>query len=515
MNQTNDNDFTQFEGKFDFSQAPDPTFAEILRRRMENERVAKPMQRTTVLASPPTPAPQVQRPTVVPSPSRRPIWAAVAVVLVLAVVGASAWSVRDVWTEGQYGAAPEVVLPVDASVTPGADVEMTSRLLAPIESSYESYTIVGDVLVGNDYPSGDEDALTAHKFFALDARSGELLWTHEGWYGYAVLGDNQSIYLLREEVDENEPLVEGVTVAEEPTEPQTIEGISLLALDPKTGDIQWEYELPPLEFDNDTYPHWATPILADDVIYLANWHSLIAIDVIDGSESWQTSTRLPDPGSMDGLVGIASYGGYVVMVSSDGDVLAYQPENGDVISHHHLELETYIEAMHGSDLVVASSESGTIVVWTGFGPSEPHSVTMLIDPLTGDVLSAVETDASSGINAFADDGSVAFVPIKWRQGNIIMQIFGRGGSTATSLVWFDTGTGDVRLQTEYVRVGDFFIIAVANDGQYACYSSTTFDCYDQTGTRYKVSEDPVYWTQIADGQLYYSTDDGIFVVDLP
>lgn len=522
MNPKNDSDFAQFEGQFDFSQAPDPTFAEILRRRMDAERVDKPMQRATVVVSSPSDSPQVRekKPITSPPPSRRPIWAAMAAILVFAIIGVSVLKIGGLVNEGQHAGVPDVVLPADVSVTPGADVDLTSELLAPGAWLYQNVTVIGDVIVVSGSTGFNEDGSDDVLIYALDAQTGERLWEHHGWFGYSVVGDGESLYLLKEvyEWSSVSSVEESVSAQEEPFDPettQTLAGLTLLAIEPRTGEIRWEYELPALTYPIELYMFWTAPMVVDGAVYIANWQSVVAVDATDGSQLWQVNTRFPTPENHNGMVGLATYNHHPVLVGTDGYVLVFAPETGNVVAHHQISLDTYFETIYGVDIEVATNEAGVIAMWNIYGPGDPQTVTMLIDPLVGEVQSSVITDASSGRSAFAADGSVAFVPNKWSPGNILMRILGRGGDTSFALVWVDALSGTVRLSTDYVRVSEYPQMIAANDGNYACYFARSFDCFDPTGTRYFVTNAVVYWSQAEDGRLYYFTDDGLFVVELP
>ncbi|MCA9832937.1 MAG: PQQ-binding-like beta-propeller repeat protein [Thermomicrobiales bacterium] len=507
---SHDSDFRQFNGSFDREIEPGTVFTAQLQKRLRVEvPAAQPPQQ--LLASPP------KSEATVPPPRRRqhPLMIAAAVLAIISISFSGIWLVSERELSGQYGGPPEVVLPLNSSVTPGADVSLTPRLIVRTSDMYGTYAVADGVIVGSSSMLPGEDEYTATQLYALDADSGDLLWTHPGWFGYSIFSDDHFIYLLKE--DENQQSVdgEGAMAQEEASDSETTDGVSLLALDPRTGVVQWEYDLPPLTFSYGDNMYWASPIIADGVIYLANWQTVIAIDAVNGSEMWQESVQFSGASNGDKAVSLSSYDGHVVVIGVGGDVLVLTSDVGKEVARYKVDPGVFVNMEFGASVQVASSGLGTIAVWTGYGPDSTKSVTMLIEPMTGEILSSVVTDGSSGVIASAEDSSVAFVPNQWQSVNFLMRLFGRSGTVSFSLVWIDTVEGSLRLRTEYAPVGEFPAMVVANNGDYACYAATSLSCYDKTGTRFVITDDDVYWAQTSGSQLFYATRYGIYEVTLP
>ena len=495
MTTSNDSDFRQFLGMFDADMQPRGEFATELTQRLRAE--AAPPLRPPVAIATPTPV----RSRLRPERRRRPFLVAAAMLVALALTVSAFWVISDESLPGQYASAPQVTLPLDASVTPGADVALQPSLL-----TYGPDHLRGVVGVFDGVLIGTTGSVDAERMFAIDVATGSQLWEQEDLgVGNPVVADG-TLYGIVEFSSSATP-----SIVQNGMATTFSNQMSLAAIDLRSGDTRWVASLPSLTNDQ-FWMSWSQPVATDDAIYVASWNTILALDPADGSERWRVeSDAALYEGPMEAV--LAHHGNSLLRVASDGRVTIVNPANGELLASAHMDLEQ--RSAQPYQVAAASVDAGVVAIWTGPTANGIESTVALLNVHTGEVESVAKTDASSGLDAFAADGSVAYVPNQWVSGSRLLQIIGIGGHAEIRLVWVDATTGSVRLITDYARFDDARLPIVANNGDYACYMAEAYTCFDHAGTRHTVTEEAVSWAQFVDSRLYFATDSGIYTVDLP
>lgn len=162
----------------------------------------------------------------------------------------------------------------------------------------EGWTREGHVGVACPIVTPDVVYASTGSLTAFDADTGDPLWIAEGVDGVNVVHDGELLY------------------AEERHE--------LVALDPTTGDIEWE-----LAFEGDSTP--TTGVAADaGIVYAFDRNETVyAFDAADGSVEWERA--LAPRGTLEGPVVAA---GDVVLVTTTDTLVALEATSGETVWRH-------------------------------------------------------------------------------------------------------------------------------------------------------------------------------------
>ncbi len=503
MNPKHDHDFTQFQGAFDLSQVPDPTFAETLRRRMAAEGADAPLQRTSILTSPQTSPgkPQERRVATMPPASRRPLWIAVAALLVVAIIGASVWRVGGLVDEGQYGAVPEVVLPVDASVVPKPDVVVTSRDvpgtdgLFLFESTDDAVTLIA-------IPSTD----AGPNMVAWDSRGREQIWEMRVPELRQVITHGSTRYALKAGTTDTSQWEYGVP----PTD--------LAAYDAESGAEIWVTTLP----TSNNMSYWGSMAVSEGTVVITGTQAIIAIDTDSGAVIWQR--QFSD-------IGIERYGEVsrldpvivndrIALIEESGALRVLDIASGELVA------ESVVFDVSGANVVsfarAFASPYGllTMIVYATGGQSYTDFV-LLDDSLTTTVWSR-QVKGFSVVDV-SQQGDIAIVKRTYKSYPGFLKVIGLRSHTNMNVIWVDGSSGKDILSIESTTVSDSHAISVTTNGTYACFTAEETFCVDRNGTMYLIdvvldNRLAIYtdmYTAISGNTLWVQTEHGVKVFDLP
>ncbi|HWM86577.1 MAG TPA: PQQ-binding-like beta-propeller repeat protein [Kofleriaceae bacterium] len=240
-------------------------------------------------------------------------------------------------------------------------------------------------------PDGDRLFVGSHEgmFFALEARTGEILWKKK-------LGSTSSRPVL---APDSKLLYVG-----------TDDGHAI-ALDPKNGAEKWRYATrgPVLE----------SPVLSGDLLILSNEADQVyALDRVSGKFRWQYKSETPEEFTLRGHAGVAVQGDLVFTGFSNGTLVALRVATGSV---------AWLTSVKGDatrfvdmDATPAVVGEGVFAVSSAGGVYAVDRTTGLIrwrQPLLG--AGALSTDGQRLYVAAADEGVYAIDlagNIVWRQG---------------------------------------------------------------------------------------------------
>lgn len=498
MNPTDDQDFIQFEGAFDYSQAPDPTFAEALSRRMATEQREAPTLPTVTLTSPPANALRVQKPADLPPTSRRPVWVAVAALLVVAIIGASVWKVSGLVDEGQYGAVPEVVLPVDASVIPGPDVTVTSRAVPETDGLF-LFDSTDDAVLLMAIPPTD----AGPNMVAMDSQGKERLWEMNGSNLRQVITHGSTRYALE--------VGEGLSEYDVPS-------TDLVAYDADSGTQVWATELPIAN----KMSYWGSMAVSDDLVVVTGTQTVVAIDASTGVEIWQR--QLSDVGinrySEMSLLDPVIVNGRIALIEESGTLRVLDSASGESVK------ETAVFDVAGANVVsyarAFASPHGllTMIVYSEGGQSYTD-LALLDDSLS----STAWTRQVKGFGTIdvSDNGDIAIVTSIFKSYPGFLKIVGLRSHTNSNLIWIDGSTGGDILTTKSTSTEDWGVMSVTTNGTYACFIAYDATCVDRHGAMYFIdivldNRLAIYtdtYIILAGNTLWIQREQGVEVFDLP
>lgn len=506
MTQNNDHDFQQFRGQFDDAMMPGDAFKAKMEKLLQSEKPVEAERTSSVIASPST-----QNPSTFTPPRRsHPLMVAAAALTVFAVVIASVWVLSGEMLEGEYASAPAGIatVPADAPGMPGEDVALEPQLLT--DAVTESYMIgmYGDVLLTTTWVA-DDTGFGKTIVTAVDRNTGEILWSKDHFDIQQVTSSGGTIVALRWHFNADGILEQNIQ--------------SMIAFHATTGVILWEHPMPGGEFP-EIANYYTNPVTIGDLVIVASpTGSATAWDVKTGDPRWEQDF---DPGrgyaveiyvndneSVTGTyrpLSATSWNNQFVVANGDGLITVMNPETG-AIQQEFSPVTPKGETV-SADYVRLDSFPGAIVLSIVPIKTEPEVVA--VDPVTEEVIWAYTTEISATTyTTVNEDGSVAWSSHEWVSTNWLQQLFGNHGHSTMRLVWVDGRTGEEILSTERIRVNSIYM--VNSDGQYVCTQMENYTCYDRSGTRHIVEGDSIGEALLVNGELYYSTEDGLYRVELP
>lgn len=500
MKSGNDSDFTQFLGAFDHEIDPGADFTAQLRKQLRvDPPAAQPIQR--VLASPPKPQ------TTVAPPRRRPhpLMIAAAVLAVVAISLSSIWVLSDRAMPGQYAGPPEVTLPLSASVTPGADVELTSNAVPNTDGYYLAIGTDHVVLLSAVPPTDDGPSIVA-----LDPYTGERLWELSDVRLYQADLEGDVLYGLQPGTSDTSQWEYGI----QPTD--------LSAFDVATGEQLWTVTLP--TYDATTY--WGRLWVFDNEIMVVGSKSILAVEAQRGEILWNVALETlgiqPQPErAMSNLVVIGSN---LAVLDETGTLTVFDIESGTKVS------QTTVFEVNQPDFVSLAelhlTQHGLLAEMSYVRDGKQLTIISLLDgSLSGDILWTRDIGKGGYSDlAVSENGDIALSVYSYKSYPGILSIIGLRSYSMASLIWIDGKTGEDILTTEPVRISDYASMVVIVNSEYACYQADVFMCLDRNGTRYLTSEvqtsnnAAIYsdtQATLAQNTLWIHTDAGLRMIELP
>ncbi len=187
------------------------------------------------------------------------------------------------------------------------------------------------------------------KLYAVDAKTGEEIWSKTGWYQSSPTVVDGTIYIGRS--DDH-----------------------LYALDAASGEEQWSFETGSWI--------WSGPNVVEGTAYIGSWDEHVyAVDAETGTEEWAFETNgeiLGSPTAFDGMVYVGSTDGTLYTLDTDG-IEQWRLESGDEIRGDPVVADgiVYLKVRNGT-LYALAADTGE-EVWTyeevgGYGTNASPAV---------------------------------------------------------------------------------------------------------------------------------------------